>query len=257
MTTITNVLTDSIPTHWRDLQAQVGRILQECGFSVEPEKTIETVRGSVDIDVYAQDTTQKPTTVFLCECKRWKSSVPKTVVHAFRTVISDYGANWGLIVSSRKFQKGAYEAASNSNVKLVTWSQFQELFVERWIHSYMVPRIKEESDALVEYTEPVNSRIFRKADALLPEAREQFIALREKYMFIAYFALHLSLWPSAIEELPALPISRGMQPGGPPIEGGLPADVVEATSLRQLLDTLCCHLQRGTAEFDKVFGERA
>ncbi|MDP2952194.1 MAG: hypothetical protein Q8O76_02615, partial [Chloroflexota bacterium] len=63
----------------------------------EIDKEIETARGAVKIDVYAEDGRQKPSIIYLCECKHWRSGVTKTVVHAFRTVVSDYGVNWGLI----------------------------------------------------------------------------------------------------------------------------------------------------------------
>ncbi len=58
--------------------------------------------------------------------------MPKTVVHAFRTVVTDDGANIGFMISRSGFQKGAYEAAEKSNVHLVDWYEFQALFLERW-----------------------------------------------------------------------------------------------------------------------------
>lgn len=136
-----NIITRTMPRDWKDLQQQVAEILKECGLETYLERTISTVRGTVEIDVYAEDKDQKPVATYLCECKHWKSSVPKTIVHSFRTVVSDYGANFGFIISSKRFQSGAYEAARKSNVKLLTWIEFQELFVERWISTYMIPRI--------------------------------------------------------------------------------------------------------------------
>jgi hypothetical protein len=41
------------PAHWRELQERAARILQECGFTVELEKTLPSVRGEVESDVYA------------------------------------------------------------------------------------------------------------------------------------------------------------------------------------------------------------
>src|SRR5437867_12838451 len=121
------------PTDWRDLQRQVSLILTECGLKSETDKKIKTVRGEVNIDVYAEDPDSHPPTTYLCECKHWQSAVPKTIVHAFRTVINDYGPNWGFIISSAGFQSGAYQAAASSNVRLLTWEAFQDLFMERWI----------------------------------------------------------------------------------------------------------------------------
>lgn len=250
----------SLPTDWRELQTQVARIFSECGFAAETDRAIETVRGSVNVDVYAEDTTQTPLLIYLCECKRWKSSVPKTVVHSFRTVVVDHGANCGFIISSRRFQKGAYEAAANTNIRLLNWVQFQEIFLERWIHAYMLPRLYEESDALIQYTEPINSRIFRKADNLTATQQQSFVKLRSQYQVLAYLALHLSTQiyhPSMKVEIPQLPIKDGMQVDYGSIEGGLPPELCEAYTLRDFLETFVKYLQQGTAEFDQLFGERA
>ena len=40
---------------WKDLQRQVKIILQECGLNSETDKKIRTARGTVNIDVYAED----------------------------------------------------------------------------------------------------------------------------------------------------------------------------------------------------------
>lgn len=44
------------PSDWLDLQRQVARIFHECGFEAEMDKTLAVARGTVDIDVYALDT---------------------------------------------------------------------------------------------------------------------------------------------------------------------------------------------------------
>lgn len=256
-----------MPTDWKDLQQQVSQILKECGLEADLEKRIETVRGTVEIDVYAKDSTQTPAVIYLCECKHWESSVPQTIVHAFRTVVADYGANFGLIISSKAFQSGAYEAAKNSNVQLLTWIEFQELFVERWINNYMLPRIYREADPLIEYTEPVNSRIFRKADALPKKKQKRFIQLRRQYQFLAYFALNISIQSSIAasfisspiigSRLPELPMKNAMRTENHNIEGGLPIDLINAESLREFLNIISKHIQEGVYYFDELFGGRA
>ena len=117
---------------WRDLQDKASLILQICGCNSEVERKIKTVRGEVNVDVHAIDLTTSPNLTYLCECKYWSSAVPKTVVHSFRTVVSDHGAHIGFLISKNGFQSGAYEAAQNSNIRLVNWFEFQEVFVERW-----------------------------------------------------------------------------------------------------------------------------
>ena len=147
------------PSNWRDLQRRVARILSECSLQAQTEKNIATARGPVEIDVFATDPSTKPDITYLCECKHWQKRVPKTVIHALRTVVSDYGPNWGFIISSSGFQSGAFNAVQNSNLRLLTWGEFQGLFVDRWIESYMIPRLHREADPLVDYTEPMNARV--------------------------------------------------------------------------------------------------
>lgn len=251
---------ESKPRGWRELQERVGVILQECGLKVEIEKNLETVRGTVNVDVYAEDSAARPAAVYLCECKHWRSAVPKTVVHAFRTVVSDQGANWGLIISSEGFQRGAYEAAASSNVRLLNWESFQELFIERWIDHYMLPRIREEADPLVEYTEPINSRIFRKADALPPESQKRFVELRREYSVLAFFALHLYVFPPTMRDrLPQLPLKNALDGGGvnTVARDQLPDDLLRAESLREFAGILCKHARAGVDAFDRLFGGRA
>jgi len=126
------VIYSTEPIDWHDLQQKVANILSVCGCESDVEYTIETVRGKVDVDVYAIDQTTSPKLTYLCECKYWSSSVPKAVVHSFRTVVSDYGAHVGFLISRNGFQSGAYEAAQNSNIRLLNWFEFQNIFLERW-----------------------------------------------------------------------------------------------------------------------------
>src|SRR5215510_13924373 len=127
------MITSSAPNHWRDLQSQVARILNECGFTVEIEKTVKTVRGNVELDVYAKETVDGRRYSIICECKRWSSRVPQEVIHGFRTVVSDIGANIGYIVSMRGFQSGAFKASELTNIELVTWEEFQSVFEQSWL----------------------------------------------------------------------------------------------------------------------------
>lgn len=258
---MTTLIESALPDDWRDLQDSVARIFRECGLAAETNRQILTTREPVNIDVFAEDAEQTPPAVYLCECKHWKSKVPKTVVHAFRSVVSDYGANWGLIISSAGFQRGAHDAVKNTNLRLLSWWEFQELFVDRWYSHYVPQRLREEADPLVEYTEPINSRIFRKADALPQEKRERFIALREQYMDLAHLALPMYMQrefkfirPNA-DFMPELPLK--LKDLLSMMEFNLPQDLLEALALRDFFEIYTRHLRKALAEFDDVFGERA
>ena len=168
------------PSDWKGLEAAVARILSECGYEVEVGKNVKLARGDVNVDVWA-DEHASPPNIILVECKHWVKAATKNVVHGFRTVVGDGGANTGLLVSSAGFQKGAVAAAEYSNVRLLTWDQFEQMFVGRWFRQYMCPTIAKETDALHEYTEPLNIRVSRKADALPAARRARVSALRERY----------------------------------------------------------------------------
>jgi len=245
------------PETWKDLQNEVGQILRECGFYAEVDKNIKTAREAVDVDVYAEDHSRIPEIKYLIECKHWKTRVPKTIVHAFRTVVSDFGANVGLIVSSVGFQSGAFDAAKKSPIKLVDWKEFQGLFINIWIEKYFAPELQKAAGPLIEYTEPINSRIFRKADLLSRERKTKFKELRAKYFELAMCALPLSIRPSEFgKRLPKLPLKQSLQHLDS-LGINLPQDVLDAIALREFLEALSRNCISATAEFDEVFGERA
>ena len=247
------------PTTWEDLQNEVGQILHECGFKVEVEKLIETVRGTVKVDVYAEDHSRRPEIKYIIECKQWKKRVPKTIAYAIRTVVSDSGANVGLIVSVVGFQKGAYDAVKNSPVRLANWQEFQDIFIDVWIKNFLTPTLSKAADPLIEYTEPINSRIFRKANLLSNERQNKFEELRKKYFYLAMFALPLSLsddFFSTKRPFQNLPLKESM-PQLDLLDVKLSDDILGASTLRELLESLSRHCISATLEFDEIFGERA
>ncbi|QBX57314.1 restriction endonuclease [Nocardioides seonyuensis] len=257
------LIEDAPPATWQDLEAMVARVLRECGYEVEVQKHVELARGDVNVDVWADDRAEPPN-ILAIECKHWNRPVSKDVVHGFRTVVGDSGANTGLLVSSAGFQSGASEAAAYSNVHLLTWDDFQRMFALRWFRSFMSPTVAEETDALHEYTEPINSRVSRKAAALPDERQAAFVALREIYtpLMVTNFALHPAVvdnkFSSIKAELPRLPLRDVVQkPGGRVLLDALPDDVLDAAALRPFMERLIRHSQSAIAEFDAVFGERA
>jgi len=260
---VTVLIEASAPGRWQDLEARVARILMECGYDVEMQKNVRLARGDVNIDVWADDHSSRQN-IIAVECKRWARPATRNVVHGFRTVVGDSGANTGLIVSSAGFQKGAVEAAAYSNVQLLDWAQFQAMFMLQWFRHYMLPTLEEETDALHEYTEPINSRILRKAGALPLDRRERFKALRERYLPLAVSSLAFQplafdrLLPAGESPVPSLPLRTSMHwPYRSKLGDLVPDDVLDATALRPLMDALLEHSRCATAEFDEVFGERA
>jgi hypothetical protein len=249
------VIEGTPPVDWRNLQNNTAQILSECGFESQTDVEIHLARGTVSVDVLARDPSATPPATYVCECKHWQSAVSKNVIHGFRTVVADAGAHRGFVISSAGFQSGAYEAAEHSNVDLVTWQEFQQLFVERWFQKFMASALLKEGDALHEYTEPINSRIARKAHALSLDRQELFRRLRERYEIPSFVLLMLWFDPFTRKpKIPSIPLRSALGPRAPT---DLPADILDALALRPLMDSVTQFYRQATAEFDEVFGERA
>lgn len=149
------------PKDWRDLQNKAGSIFRCLGYEIFIEKNIKTVRGTVNVDVFARDRTNELSPIHICECKHWNNRVPKNVVHSFRTVITDFGVNFAYIISKSGYQAGAFEAAKNSNINLLTWDEFLVLFEEKWLRS-MVKNLDREGLPLREYTDLLSMQYFKQ-----------------------------------------------------------------------------------------------
>jgi Restriction endonuclease len=122
------LITSITPDTWTELENTVADILRECGMDVQRQARVKLPRGSVDLDVLAQETLEGILQRVVCECKNWRKNVPREKVHAFRTVMQETGVNRGYIISRTGFQAGAIEAAEATNVELLTFEEFQERY---------------------------------------------------------------------------------------------------------------------------------
>jgi restriction endonuclease len=123
---------DTSPDTWQDLEIMVQQAFDEMGYESHRKYPVQTVRGTVEIDVFAKKTTTPIPSIVLCECKHWNTPVSQTVIHGFRTVCSDIGAHYGLIVSKKGFQSGAAESRESTNIHLMTFEEFQKTFFREW-----------------------------------------------------------------------------------------------------------------------------
>lgn len=172
------------PADWRDLQSRVCLLFREMGCEADSDVDLELPRGSVELDVRAIDRTQQPETLYVCECKNWRRRVPKSVVHAFRTVVSEVGAHQGILISSSGFQSGAIEAAHNTNIRLLSWTEFQDTFYDRWVAAMML-KLKRRSEPIFDYLNVLDDRIaaaLNTGDA----ARMHYYGLFKRYACYAY-----------------------------------------------------------------------
>lgn len=178
---------NTLPSDWKDLEKKVSQVLNEAGFITEVEKTITTVRGKVNIDVYAEDKENRPHSIYLCECKYWEKDIEQSIVHSFRTVVGDYGANYGLLIAKNGFQIGARETVKNTNIKLLSWVEFLELFEDRWLRN-KIECIHTLCEPLSDYTDILPSDfIDTEYKKLSQEKKELFKVAFSKYMGIAFY----------------------------------------------------------------------
>src|SRR5690349_14180800 len=101
---------DHEPEGWRQLQDLVAQLFSEIGCEVRLSERVKLVRGAKEIDVLVRDPQITPPSIYLCECKFWSKPIPQETIHAFRTVVADFGAHRGFIISRIGFQSGAIEA---------------------------------------------------------------------------------------------------------------------------------------------------
>lgn len=174
------------PKTWKELQNKAAELLTVCGYLSETEKEISTIREKVNVDVYAEINREMSRSVIICECKFWKKKVPKNVVHAFRSVINDYGSNYGFIISKMGFQSGAFDAIKNTNVQLVTWLQFENTFKAEWIRKRLI-EVSKATRPLYDYVS-VGCMIFFKEQLskLSQEELSKYHYLTEKHFNSAF-----------------------------------------------------------------------
>jgi len=175
------------PKTWQDLQKNVCKIFNEIGLDAEIGKKAKTPRGEVELDVFAIDQYSVDKIEYIVECKNWNKKVPQEKVHAFTTVMHEVGANIGFIISKKGLQKGAEKYTRNTNIQGLTFSEFQQRYLNMWWIRYFIPKIRDASDSLSQYLEPFNSCLTRALGQLSPSDKNKFLKLSEEYQ--PYFTL--------------------------------------------------------------------
>ncbi|EPL2316804.1 restriction endonuclease, partial [Klebsiella pneumoniae] len=61
--------------------------------------------------------------IWLVECKHWKNPVSKLHVLALREIVTEIGADRGILLSESGFQSGAIEAANLTNVHITSLAE--------------------------------------------------------------------------------------------------------------------------------------
>jgi hypothetical protein len=233
------------PKNWKELQIKTSLLLSDIGYLCEIEKDIKTVRGNVNIDVYAQNSSQQPSQTLLAECKHWSTNVPKTVIHSFRTVVNDSGANFGIIISKKGFQEGAKIATEKTNILLFSWEEFQEYFKVQWLKS-MIKSVHIIGKPLLNFTDYLGDFYDKEFDKLDDEKKEQFFNIKRKYSEFAFYChkdYYLNYVNGDIEYLDKAIDER---------KNKLPIAINCYSDYFYFIRDYCI---KGLVEFDKLFGK--
>jgi len=244
------MITSSVPKTWKALQNEAAKILEECGFTVEVEKKVTTARGKTELDVYAEEIIKGRKYSIVCECKHWNSNIPQSIVHCFRSIINDIGANVGYIIALEGFQSGSFKAANYTNIELATWEQFQKAFCDSWLEQYLSPLIIEELDPILGYTEPLVQRWMCK----VPDHEVSIIkVLREKYLAFGILIMNFSPYSIFLKAqgFPKLPLSES-QSELTAHGSNIPKEILEATGYREFLHESLKFGKQGIREFKEV-----
>ena len=240
------MITRTAPDSWQALQTEVGRVLSECGFTVEIEKKVQSARGIVELDVYAKETVRGRKYAIACECKYWKSRIPQAVIHGFRTVVQEIGANIGYIISMEGFQSGAVAAGELTNLKLVTWQEFQELFEESWFEEYFTKQVDEKLDGLMTYAEPFLPAWF---DRMTEADKATYVSLKERHDLFGVVMQSLGPYSRSFrkEPIPTLPLRNRLKPE--PVLSTIPDHILDEVAYRELLESSITHGESALAQF--------
>lgn len=112
-------------TDWNDYQEETAEFFRSIGLVARTNVTMNGVRTSHDLDVVVRSDHVGFDLLWLVECKHWKMPVSKLHVLALREIVSDVGADRGILLAEKGFQSGAQEAAQLTNVQLTSLAELK------------------------------------------------------------------------------------------------------------------------------------
>ena len=108
---------------WREYQEEAATFFRSLGLEAETDVRLRGVRTAHDVDVVVRSHHVGFDITWLVECKHWKTPVSKLHVLALREIVTDLGADRGILLAESGFQSGAFEAANLTNVQLTSLTQ--------------------------------------------------------------------------------------------------------------------------------------
>ena len=139
---------------WRDLEDRVLEIFLSLGYTAKKNVRIKGTKAIHEVDVWAFIEYAGLLYRVVVECKFWNTNVNKAQIGNLFTIISDIGAEKGVIISKVGFQKGPKDLAKNSNIELYTFEQFLEktkMATEKWFRHQIFDLINSMKTPFLEF----------------------------------------------------------------------------------------------------------
>ncbi|MBR2819711.1 MAG: restriction endonuclease [Reyranella sp.] len=111
---------------WRAYQEEAAVFFRSLGLTSTVDATVSGVRTSHDVDVLVRFNQLGVNVIWVVECKNWKTPISKLHVLALRAIVSDVGADRGILLSEVGFQSGAIEAAQLANIVLSSLAEMRD-----------------------------------------------------------------------------------------------------------------------------------
>src|ERR1044072_4291914 len=108
---------------WKDYQEEAAEFFRSLGLEAQTDARVQGVCTQHDIDVLVKSHHARFEETWIVECKKWNTKMSKLHVLALREIVSDIGADRGILLSESGFQSGAIEAANLTNVQVTSLSE--------------------------------------------------------------------------------------------------------------------------------------
>ncbi len=105
---------------WKQYQDEAAAFFRSLGLDAQTDARIKGVRTMHDVDVLVISHHAGFDVTWIVECKLWTTAISKLHVLALREIVTDVGADRGILLAESGFQNGALEAANLTNVKLTS-----------------------------------------------------------------------------------------------------------------------------------------
>lgn len=118
---------------WREYQEAAAAQFRALGLFADTDQPLDGVRSSHKVDVVVRGNRAGLEFLWIVECKRWKTNVPKSAVATLSAIVQDLGADRGILLSEKGFQPGAVALAQKSNITLTSVAALKEDTYHEWV----------------------------------------------------------------------------------------------------------------------------